>query len=588
METCRRRPYRTAVLSISVTALLLLSGISSAARAQARFQVVARSGDMLPGFNEPLKDFAFPPPLINDAGEVAFVARPQSAPGAEGPWGLFVGAADGAGFRSIARTGDQAPGAAAGVTFYFPHPVQLGNDGRVLFTANVAGDGVTPANANGIWVGPPPLLPITAQPVARQGDPAEGFEAGTSYRSLGEPRRGGGTVVFAGLTATGSNPADTAIWGGPAGGVGVIARQGWQPPGVNDTLYGALDSAAVATNAGGVVVYNAPLVDPTDSAVSRGQGLWLGTPETPQLVARTGQPAPGVAGGTLRDVRPATVNRAGAVAFTASVGDYTAPDHSIDDRLLYSGTPGNLQPLARTGQPAPGTPAGTVFLGENAFGHARGAFSQPFIGGGGHVAFHGLVGPVSGGEDLDRNDGLWLASPGGDVRLIAREGDPAPGAPTGARFYNDNSETDFYIPTFTDPAVNAAGQVVFGGSYAASPDGPFTGGVWASDAGGNVQLLFRTGQLIDVGDGLSHELAGWTIRYAGSAAEEGQAYAFNDAGQFAFTATFTDGTSAVLVTTVPEPAGVAICLTTVGALMTIRPRRSPTGARREVSPLKTS
>jgi hypothetical protein len=55
METCRRRPYRTAVLSISVTALLLLSGISSAARAQARFQVVARSGDMLPGFNEPLK-----------------------------------------------------------------------------------------------------------------------------------------------------------------------------------------------------------------------------------------------------------------------------------------------------------------------------------------------------------------------------------------------------------------------------------------------------------------------------------------------------------------------------------------------------
>jgi len=77
--------------------------------------------------------------------------------------------------------------------------------------------------------------------------------------------------------------------------------------------------------------------------------------------------------------------------------------------------------LARAGDPAPGTPSGTLFL---ALPNVE--IPLGFLAAGGGAAFPGtLTGPgITGADDL----GIW-SDASGRVALVVREGDPVPGAP---------------------------------------------------------------------------------------------------------------------------------------------------------------
>ena len=69
-------------------------------------------------------------------------------------------------------------------------------------------------------------------------------------------------------------------------------------------------------------------------------------------------------------------------------------------------------------------------------------------------------------------------------------------------------------------------------------------GLFATDINGNLGLIARSGDFLDMGDG---ELRQITQLWAES---------FNSANQLGFIAFFTDGTNGAFVATVPEPSSV--------------------------------
>jgi hypothetical protein len=93
--------------------------------------------------------------------------------------------------------------------------------------------------------------------------------------------------------------------------------------------------------------------------------------------------------------------------------------------------------------------------------------------------------------------------------------------------------------------------------------------IWATDLNGQLRLIVRTGDLFDVNDDpLVSDLR--TISFLTfqewSGNEDGRRSAFNDLGQLAFHASFTDGTSGIfvsnLVAVVPEPRTLVVSVAT--------------------------
>jgi hypothetical protein len=114
------------------------------------------------------------------------------------------------------------------------------------------------------------------------------------------------------------------------------------------------------------------------------------------------------------------------------------------------------------------------------------------------------------------------------------------------------------------PVFNDLGQLAFRATLMSGIGGVDLSnneGIWATDVNGVLKMIVRTGDMIDVDPGPSIDLR--TIRLLSfddnSGNEDGHSSGFNDKGQIAFLAHFTDRTSAVIVSNVvavPEPASL--------------------------------
>ncbi len=225
----------------------------------------------------------------------------------------------------------------------------------------------------------------------------------------------------------------------------VIALQGQPPPDgspgerFNGFSFASLDAA------GDVVFYaSTRQVYPLPSRY----GHYLRTASGDlRLVARKGDAAPGVAGGSydLFASEP-HLDDTGAVGFSARL----TPGPGIDNTNYWGiwGTDpgGALVLLARSGQPTAGL-AGTL-----------GTFSS-------HVDLRGPVGVAFANSAKDSNGtllghGIWTAradASGVSQQLVIFEGDPMPGGPAGA-----------VVTGVSTPSQNARGQVAFRGPYRTS------------------------------------------------------------------------------------------------------------------------
>ena len=138
------------------------------------------------------------------------------------------------GMHAVAVQGAPAPGL-PGATFQPGLPLfdmNFDEAGELLFTAAVTGGGTTTANDQGLWLD----NGTTTTLVAREGDPAIGFPAGTvfpgiqsSYSRLA-PNSGVTFYAYPFVPSLGMN--QTGIWSNRSGSLAPVALQGSSAPGL--------------------------------------------------------------------------------------------------------------------------------------------------------------------------------------------------------------------------------------------------------------------------------------------------------------------------------------------------------------------
>jgi hypothetical protein len=269
---------------------------------------------------------------------------------------------------------------------------------------------------------------------------------------------------------------DRGIWSEGPGALSLVVREGMMA-GSTAAVFGNGLREPVLNDAGRAAFHtnlNRSLDD---------RSIWSGVAGNLHLIARTGETAPPYADmnvnfSALEDPR---LNNTGQVAFRSTLaGPQVDPATGVNDRGLWVHSPSDssLRLLARAGALAP---LEVMPVGDSA---RFTEFGNPVFSDSGATAFRGTL---SGATVSNTNArGIWLESPLGNVKLIAREGAPAPG--TGDVFAG-----------MGNPSINAVGQVTFAAALANTDGARQGGGIWRSGGPGQLgalELIARSGDSI--------------------------------------------------------------------------------------------
>jgi len=117
-------------------------------------------------------------------------------------------------------------------------------------------------------------------------------------------------------------------------------------------------------------------------------------------------------------------------------------NNSNNSGIWAEGAGGELSLVVREGNQASGTPDGVDFS----------FFFPPVLNGAGRTAFRVRL----DGTEVNNtnNSGIWSEGAGGELALVAREGDQAPGTPDDVNFSEFSSFSRSQV-------LNAAGQAAF-------------------------------------------------------------------------------------------------------------------------------
>jgi hypothetical protein len=538
--------------------------ISSAAHA-ATLRTVALGGQQAPGAPDGV---LFDPDLIyggvtpstrialNDAGQTAFRAALTGNGVTPGVNSIGIWSERSGSLALVVRSGDPAPGT--------PETFASNNLGYYL-VLNDAGQTVFYTTyTNGIWSDRSGSL----APVVRVGDPVPGLLSGDKFTFISASlqlalNNAGQTAFWAGFGDAGVSTGN-GIWSESSGSLTLVARAGEQaagmPRGVNFSSF-ITGSTQLGLNDAGQVAFYATL---TGTAVdsTNNQGIWTDRSGSLAPVVRTGEHAPGTPSGvnfrTIRAARSPALNNTGLTAFAATLTG-SGVDSSNDVGVWSEGS-GNLALAARAGEHAPGTPSGVTFKGSSTLPFT---FSDPVLNDAGQAAFNAYL--TGSGVDLTNDAGIWLDD-AGTLKLVAREGDRAPGTPDGVNF-----------TAFGPSVLNEDGQIAF---MAGTIADYFYNGIWATDRRGALQLIARSGDLLEVAPGDFRTIAGFSFYETDTlntptGNSDGRRSGFNNLGQLAFYARFTDETAGMFVSNrvaIPEPSTILLLAFAAGTTLVIRAR----------------
>ncbi len=363
--------------------------------------------------------------------------------------------------------------------------------------------------------------------LAIAGDPAPGMPPGVTLTGTGIAKLGlyGGIAFSALLEGPGVVPgaSDEVLYTLRGGGLAAVARLGDPAPGVEPPATFSNIFLPRAVNASGDVAFDGP---------ARYMASWVSRPGL-QLLATAGLAAPGTGGLVFRRwASTLKLSESGHAAFSAGVG----PSGTSDTQYgIWSDRGGTLTRLYDGTAPAPAPVTGAtlgiprveaitpddrivfgsrmagpdvtsandtalfaerdgqlkVLLreGDPAPGTGAGAFVQDLYGPGTiRVRSDGLVSMrnilTGPGVTPDTATAIWSEA-SGELRLVSRAGDPAPQAGDGMFFRG---------PENVAPAFNAKGETVFKSALRGpGATGQGTESVWLDD-NGTKTLLARLGQ----------------------------------------------------------------------------------------------
>ena len=330
-----------------------------------------------------------------------------------------------------------------------------------------------------------------------------------------------GQTAFIGVLSGSAAGFAIGIWSeGGGSGLALVAPERNTAPGTSDN-FTAL-GLPVLNNAGQTAFRGF-----LNSSSGTNSGIWSeGGGSGLALVVRLGSTAPGTSNNFTVFANP-VLNDTGQAAFHGYLNSSTGTNRGIWSEGGGSG----LVLVAREGNSAPGTSDNFTALG------------LPVLNNAGQTAFSGFLNSSSG-----TNSAIWSEGGGNGLALVARKGNIAPGT-------NDS------FAGFDHIALNNAGQTAFAGRL--DWRGATDRGIWAEDLLGVLTLIAREGDLLDVDDGPGTDLRRISSLdfVAGTGNGDERASGFNDLGQLAFFAKFTDGTSGIFISdlvAVPEPTSVVL------------------------------
>lgn len=247
---------------------------------------------------------------------------------------------------------------------------------------------------------------------------------------------------------------------------------------------------------------------------------------------RNGDPAPGFADGTTiaqigrgqypstdDDIRP-VLNDAGDVVFRTTV----RRPGGIEVPTIYARISGSLNLVAACAHTTPIAEPGTVFT----------MLESPVIAGNGWVGYRATVARLSG-ESFDHQ--CLIVGPHDRFRIVARQGQRAPGTPEGVVF-----------ESFQTFQLNAHGQALFH----ATVSGPGVtslnrAGLWHATPDGQVFPVLRQRDQIMVGPGDTRTISSF-LNLVLTGGQDGRPVQFNDDATAVISLRFTDNTRAILQT----------------------------------------
>jgi hypothetical protein len=534
---------------ISSTAFLILSAITSQMYASDFLRTVALTGTPVPGAETGavFTDLRFRvAPLLNNSGHTAFEATYGEA---DSNKAAILTEGGGHGLRLAAsETLSRSDGGQ-----FFPLALQAFNDqGQTAFNSILpqvlaAGQNLGLNRENG--------LGDTTQVARTQLPPETSGFAFTQLYNFATPlwvnsvsMADSGRLVFPGRATDSGDIGESyaGIWReNDSGGLTRVLRAGDPAPRTAGSFFLPFgEPPAIVSNRIGRVAFIARTTDEKF-------GIWSEHVDGLHLEVFSGDPAPGIDHATINfGFMGLEFNSQGHLAFPATLrGPGIAGGN---DTSLWRIRASGLELLAREGSQAPDSTTGQLFQ----------SFPAYVLNADGNAAFIAQT----GGPDGANNIGIWSEGAGSGLKRIAYPGDRAPGTDPGVAFA---ALAVGLFGTFVGPplVLNAHGQVAFMGTLQGPGiDDSNNGGIWAQDRAGVLRLIARDGDALNVSNDPLHPdwrtISGLFLSGA-SGNDDGRRSWFNDRGQLAFLANFTDGTRGIFVSdvaTVPEPSVFALLM----------------------------